>query len=440
MIIFESEELKDNLIKELNYVQKTFFKLENLLYWDDGPCDLNQLLSGDYETDDDINIDSDTLITLLLDKTRDYDFYEEIHIRDFINIMKAYRTISLMNSEKCISQNEALYVIDARERDYLLHQIFSYDFNGFENDIAIFSTDYNGKKVKCSLVHGITLFGLKLLELKEYNEYFPAVTDQDYFIKITGEDLTNEEFDEIVNAYIFELSSCNIIDLSLSHRPQLQDLEDEKTDEFLNQTQYMRELLCGKGINEIIKIYNEALKSFDKERKIIQYTKVIEYVSQSVVRMEKTERIQCKLNSLRLLKSDANFIKELELAFDDFKDKYSKDSQAIKSTILRCCDIEEISDLAPKYLKKVSTLNKQLRNPKVNRIELLEAAKEELAQSISDTRNAISHAKANYTPKGKECPDEEVDNFLEMIKMVAIQVIKWYSNIHENQRITANNE
>ena len=95
--------------------------------------------------------------------------------------------------------------------------------------------------------------------MREYTEYCPPVTDHDYFIKITGENLTNEDFDEIVNAYIFELSSCNVINLSLSYRPQPEDFEDEKADEFLNQSQYMRTLLYGKGIDEIIKIYNGAL-------------------------------------------------------------------------------------------------------------------------------------------------------------------------------------
>lgn len=27
-----------------------------------------------------------------------------------------------------------------------------------------------------------------------------------------------------------------------------------------------------------------------------------------------------------------------------------------------------------------------------------------------------------------------------MVRMVAVQVIKWYANIHENQRITTSNE
>lgn len=85
--------------------------------------------------------------------------------------------------------------------------------------------------------------------------------------------------------------AVHVINLSLSYRPQPEDFEDEKADEFLNQSQYMRILLYGKGIDEIIKIYNGALKSFDTVRKIIQYTKVIEFVLQTVIRMEKTERI-----------------------------------------------------------------------------------------------------------------------------------------------------
>ena len=119
-------------------------------YWDDDPIDLKQLLLGDFEFDDEINIDGDTLITLHPDKTDDLEIYEDISIQDFISIMKAYRTINRIDSEKCISQNEALYVTDVREKDYLMYQVFSSDFNGFENDVAVFSAEYKGKKVRCS--------------------------------------------------------------------------------------------------------------------------------------------------------------------------------------------------------------------------------------------------------------------------------------------------
>lgn len=441
MIKFISTEFKDKLIEELKFVEKTFGALDNLLYWDDGPCDLEQLILGQYEfdeEDDEVIINSDTPITLHPDRTDDIEIYEEVSIQDFFNIMESYRTIRTATSGKCTTPNEAFYVIDVRDKGYFLQQIFSNEFNGFENDEAKFCSEYKGKEIECSIVRGITLFGLKILELKEYNEYFPPVSDQDFFIKITGENLSDKDYDEIVNAYIFELSACDVVNLSLSDRPEY--IEDEEIGDYLNQAEYMRPLLFGKGIDEIIDLYNQALKSYDTERKIVQYTKVIEYVSQTVIRSEKTERIQCKLNSLRSLKADANYIKELEQVFDDFKDKYSKDSDAIKATIFRCCDIEEISDLSPKYLKKIKELKKQLTNQRVNKVELIDAAKAELAQSISDTRNEISHAKANYMPKGRECPVEEMDIFVEMVRVIAVQVIQWYANIHENQRITSSSD
>lgn len=437
MTKFSSLELKEKLIEELQLVEKTFGALNHLLHWGDGPCDLNQLLLGQFEEgeEDEIVIDNDTLITLHPDGTDDYEIYQDVSIQNFFDIMESYRTIRTVTLGKCTSPNVAFYVIDVGDKDYIMQQIFS-DYNGFENDEAEFYSDYKGKKIKCSLVSGITLFGLKVLETKQYNEYFPPVSYQDFFIKIEGEDLTDEDYDEIVNAFIFELSAFNIINLSLSVRPEYP--EDEEIGDFLSQTGYMRPLLFGKGISDIIKTYNQALESDDIDRKIIQYTKVIEYASQTVIRSEKTERIQCKLNSLRSLKADANYIKELEQAFDDLKDKYAKDSDAIKATILRCCDIEEICEQSPNYLKKIKELKKHLIKEKVNRGELIDAAKIELAQSISDTRNEIAHAKANYVPKGKECPEDEKDCFAEMIRVLSSQVIQWYANVHENQRITSN--
>lgn len=190
----------------------------------------------------------------------------------------------------------------------------------------------------------------------------------------------------------------------------------------------MPELLC---------IFNETRSRSNLDISIIQYVKVIEYVSQTVIRLDTTHRLQSKLATPRALNPDANFVKELEKTFDDLKQKYSTDRNAIKNTIKTCCEILEIVECAPEYLKKIKQLPIQLAKNESQKDAVLEAAFDSLADSVSDTRNFIAHAKANYILKGSECPEDQKYDFVQMLKILAIQTIRWFSRIHESQRITS---
>lgn len=58
-----------------------------------------------------------------------------------------------------------------------------------------------------------------------------------------------------------------------------------------------------------------------------------------------------------------------------------------------------------------------------------------MADRISYTRNFIAHAKANYTLKGNECPNEQKSEFVEMLKILSIQVVRWFSLTNDAIRI-----
>ena len=446
MIQFISPEFQKEFLKVLQFIMEEFGSIDKLIDTDEFVCDINQLYSDitslvactNYDPEDeydDVIISNQTCITLHLADTDDEDIYEEITLQQLMNIIEQYKSIRTMTLGKCISPDVAFYVINSEQDDFVLQQAFL-NYNGFYNDIVTLNSIYNGKGVRCSIVLGITLFGMMILKQQEYNEYFPPVSCRDLFIKIESEDLSDDDYDIIVNAYIFELSACDVLDVSLSSRPEYP--YDDEVEDFLIQTEYLDPLIFSKGLDIPILIFNNGLKTIDINHKIIEFTRVIEHISQTVIRLEKTERIQSKLSRLRAINADADYIRELEQVYDDLKNKYAKDSDLIKATIQRCCDMDEIGVLSPEYLRKVASLSSSLAKPKSDRLQVIEAAKEELAQAISDTRNEISHAKANYIGRGKECPNEEKGEFVKMLKVVAIQVIRWYSNIHESQRITAN--
>ncbi len=58
-----------------------------------------------------------------------------------------------------------------------------------------------------------------------------------------------------------------------------------------------------------------------------------------------------------------------------------------------------------------------------------------LSQAISDTRNYIAHAKANYRNKGLECPEDEKERFIIVLRIIARQCIRWFANQPDSKRV-----
>ncbi|UJF32178.1 hypothetical protein [Paenibacillus hexagrammi] len=108
----------------------------------------------------------------------------------------------------------------------------------------------------------------------------------------------------------------------------------------------------GKGISTVLEIYNSCNEVEDNEYRILNYTKVIEFVSQTVLRKEMLESIMKKLYSPKVLQPDATYMLELEQLYDEHRNN-KKDHQAIKLTVETCCDLTDIIDIAPVFLKKL---------------------------------------------------------------------------------------
>jgi len=106
-----------------------------------------------------------------------------------------------------------------------------------------------------------------------------------------------------------------------------------------------------------------------------------------------------------------------------------QDREAIKITVEHCCDVIELKKVSPVFLKKLSKISIKSKNAEK------EAALQELATTIVDSRNFIAHAKSNYQPNGNECPNKEIYNLSECMRVVAQQVIRWFGRQHENTRV-----
>ena len=281
----------------------------------------------------------------------------------------------------------------------------------------------------CSLVSGHTPFGFMVYRQGDYEDYYPSVLSEDLFVQVSFENADRREFiKEIAAAYLFELSATHNLDLAPSPRGTLvEDLSDETNAETAQIPQF-RKLLLGKGMVALLELYNQAVAVADPETRILCFTKVLEYVSQTVVRMQLSEVVRAKLMSPRALDPSADFILELEALFDEQK-TFRKDREAIIMTAQTCCEATELSRAAPGFLRKLSAISTATKRKE------LEDALREFGAALVASRNAFAHSKSNYAATGEECPSDELSQFADCVKIACQQAIRWYADRPESVRV-----
>ena len=301
------------------------------------------------------------------------------------------------------------------------------------DDFLPSNTMIDGIEVKCTLARGVTPFGLLVLKEGNFSKHYPAVVEDDLFVNITSSSkLTRDQVDVVLNAYIFELDASLGIVLQSYARPIFEEYpqyEDDDEDAIAGVPIMLRPLVEGPGVLEILSIYNSAISTSEPVFQILGLVKVIEFVSQTVIKSGLMEAVRMKLLSARAINPNADFILELQSVFDEQK-IFQKDREAIRITIKECCDAHELASVAPVFLKELKQIGVN------STIKERTLALSKLAGSISATRNWIAHAKANYKPTGEECPGDQLEQFAKCVRIAAQQVVRWYSTRHHTLRVT----
>ncbi len=303
------------------------------------------------------------------------------------------------------------------------------DASGSEGTL-VERVEANGVHLRCSFHRGSTLFGLLVVAFGYYDKHFPPASSDEFFVEV----LADKDADRAVlraasDAYMFELAASLRLDCARSPRPDVDELfdEDEEAPEAGNPPQ-LRPLLLGPGLDAVIGIYNTAMAAHDPSFEILGFVKVIEHVSQTVIRSQMTDAVRAKLSSPRALNPDAAFVLELESLVAEHR-AMKKDREALRATVQACCEVTELKKEAPPFLARLSILGPDA-DEKQRR-----AALDELAGALTATRNWIAHAKAGYTPTGEECPPDQLADFSDCARLAAEQAIRWYGSRHESSRV-----
>lgn len=404
VIKFDSDVFKQEVIELFGFLEKHYAFYD---FYD---------LTDECEQEDEEEkiIDKDFELPVQLPHAYD----EKIHtIGEWLNIVKEVNQVIEFDENKFVSNKLALFSID----DQMYELVHSYDFC-----VPEIKESMGGQEYTINIVNGLTAYGVKLVTENLFDKYNPPVHDADFFIEISTEGTIDINIvDSIVDAYLFEIKSTLDISIQLSSRFSLL-IEDEP--DFNSEMTRLRPLLQGKGIHELLKLYNSSLASVSDDILVLTYTKVIEYVSQTVIQQDLINSATKKLFSSRALNPDANYILELGEIFDKNRNN-QKDYLAIRLTIETCCDLNEIVAIAPQFLKSTRKLKSDSKNE-----DKIKAAIE-IADAISNTRNMFAHAKTNYEKKGMECPAEQLEEFAKCLDILAQQVIRWFAKEHEDIRV-----
>lgn len=377
-----------------------------------------------YIEDEEYIITGEEYIGIYLDASESF---IEITLYEFIKLIQDAIQVSIDDDWICISNN--LAILRVITQDFLFEDL--HEFPDFKKII-----NYQNKSITLNTSFYNNLYYMKIFFDKNFDEYNPVILGDDLFVEINFEndcDISKEEIIEIFNAYIFEIFVTYGYKLTTNPRTLLINEADEINAIDENKL-ILSPLLFSKGMKDILMLFNGA-EGYNEDRAIVEYVKVIEYISVTVVRKNVTIEVQEKLTEINLTNPSGDYIKELGEIFIRHNKKIKSDSEMIKATIKECCDVENIEKYSPKFIRSLYNLKNDIAVNYSNRQNLINQANNDLAQSISDTRNNISHAKANYQDKGYECPDNQKEEFIILLRNVCVQVIRYFYNMDESIRI-----
>ncbi len=413
----EFDYCSDEIDDMIEYVQNIKCLGEN---YTDQECEILDF----YIEDGEYTISGEEGIKIYLDEVESM---IEITLGEFIELIQNAIQASIDDDGICISNN--LAILRVIPQDFIFEDLS--EFPDFDKTI-----NYQNKSVTLMTSFYNDLYYMRIFFDKNFDEYNPVILGDDLFVEIDfGEDcdISKEDIIEIFNAYIFEIFVTYGYKLTTNPRTLFIYEADEIDDIDANKLS-LSPLLFSKGMKDILMLFNGA-EGYNEDRAIVEYVKVIEYISVTVVRKNVTVEAQEKLTEINGANPSGDYIKELGDIFIKHNKKLKSDSEMIKSTIKECCDVEDLEKYSPKFIKSLYNLKKDTAANCSNRQNLINQANNDLAQSISDTRNNISHAKANYQDKGYECPDNQKGEFIVLLRNVCVQVIRWFYNTNESIRI-----
>lgn len=300
--------------------------------------------------------------------------------------------------------------------------------------------DRDSHGVSAKVASGFSLFTLAMMKKGHhlFSKYYPPVSTSEYFIEVFwGEARAENETTgrAYVDAMIFALHEELGISVYRASRVDIDEEGDEQEQEE-SATSIARPLMVGAGMQPLLFAYNKSHEPGNREYEFLQLAKTVEYVATAVVRRLAHQEIRKRLQSVDALRPSATYISGL-INLVSQQQSYQKDGEAFRLAIEQCCDAQALASVAPTcaglLVELKSASDSSQKKGKAN-ADAQKKALTQLANILYSTRCQFAHEKANYTPKGDECPEDQLPELMACARLVAQQCIRWYNDLSDHER------
>jgi len=335
--------------------------------------------------------------------------------------------------------------IQTTSKSYQIIKAESEDLEYYLKNTSEFYQEING--IELRIVEAPIVIAIACTELGSYHEDFGTYYENYLTIEIQYEDkrekLTEVEETELIYSYLFEIADSTSLIFHLS-KIRENDLElEEKIEEIIysegtisenkkvDEEYILKPLL---SFSESMKLYVSALQTNDRELRLLNFYKILEYYAPIVINIDAYELLAKKLDSPKVLKPNRKYLKSI---FDliNSTNQRLRDSELIKSVFNTCFDIVDTFDYLPDSIKtkvlgtiKEKELNYETKNEKISQVANM------VATILYSTRNQVVHAKSNFEPTGNECLYKDIEQLNEFLKEITARTIRWYTKLSDIQK------
>lgn len=335
--------------------------------------------------------------------------------------------------------------IQTTSKSYQIIKAESEDLEYYLKNTSEFYQRING--IELRIVEAPILIAIACTELGSYHKDFGTNYENYLTIEIQYEDkrekLTEVEETELIYSYLFEIADSTGLIFYLSKIRENDPELEEKIEEIIysdgitpenkkNDDEYILKPLL--SFNESMKLYVSALQTTDKELRLLNFYKILEYYAPIVINMDAFELLAKKLDSPRVLKPNRKYLKSI---FDlvNSTNQRLRDSELIKSVFNTCFDIIDTFDYLPNSIKtkvlgaiKEKELNYEIKSEKISQVANM------IATILYSTRNQVVHAKSNFSATGNECLHKDIEQLNEFLKEITARTIRWYTKLSDIQK------
>lgn len=290
-----------------------------------------------------------------------------------------------------------------------------------------FLESYINNGIRIRILNEPILIGLAATKLNHYDKYAPPCS-RHFAVELTYPSkesrLTEQEEDDIIKSYFFELSHQYKMSFEYSSYHYIDDFDFT---EYTDGPGYMPKEL--EKYNQGMDLFIKASQPISDDLKYLTYYKILEFFAPIYSKIDAFESMRRKLDSSNASNPNGKFIASI---FDLAK-KYSdnlRDKELIKPLINGGFDFVDIYEYLPESIKKKIKKEAGTENLDYDsKPETIDKAVNLIGQILYSTRNQIVHAKSNYTSNGFECPESDLKILNEFMHKATYSVIKWYNRL-----------